>query len=386
MVGFELKVFSALIRLCGYEEELFKYYTLITNYHSMHHHSLDEEAVASSSLPPVPEHFKALWRHVIAVREALRKKKQEHSVLTAISVGRAASIAVLPTMRSSNTVIQRSDSLSIPPKYPTPITSVPTKALSRRNHIKRMMSCSSAEASSLSLATMAEQKYQEEAKGDGLEAEVFDSEELATPLTYEDYLDQLLQKLDLLMDLDHPWDLNESESEKCNKNGEKKESENANEKKKKNENANEMKKESENANEESNASLTEGQQKIMTSLKKNNAVIVEEKGVIPESKEELICTCVMKYLLKNNTVSPAHLRESLQHRTENAKNKQRIFEEGLQFLRMIHDFPQASRLFLLGMFHEMTVFSNLYIGGFHNSKRHREGSYGIDYLENCEGA
>ena len=351
MVGFELKVFSALIRLCGYEEELFKYYTLITNYHSMHHHSLDEEAVASSSLPPVPEHFKALWRHVIAVREALRKKKQEHSVLTAISVGRAASIAVLPTKRSSNTVIQRSDSLSIPPKYPTPITSVPTKALSRRNHIKRMMSCSSAEASSLSLATMAEQKYQEEAKSNGLEAEVFDSEELATPLTYEDYVDQLLQKLDLLMDLDHPWDLNESEEEK-----------------------------------ESDAALVEGQQKIVASLKKNNAVIVEEKGVIPESKEELICTCVMKYLLKNNTVSPAHLRESLQHRTENAKNKQRIFEEGLQFLRMIHDFPQASRLFLLGMFHEMTVFSNLYIGGFHNSKRHREGSYGIDYLENCEGA
>ena len=375
MVGFELKVFSALIRLCGYEEELFKYYTMITNYHSMHHHSLDEEAVASSSLPPVPEHFKALWRHVIAVREALRKKKQEHSVLTAISVGRAASIAVLPTKRSSNTVIQRSDSLSIPPKYPTPITSVPTKALSRRNHIKRMMSCSSAEASSLSLATMAEQKYQEEAKSNGLEAEVLDSEELATPLTYEDYLDQLLQKLDLLMDLDHPWDLNESESGIENK---EKESENANEKKKESENANE-----ENDND---ASLTEGQQKIMTSLKKNNAVIVEEKGVIPESTEELICTCVMKYLLKNNTVSPAHLRESLQHRTENAKNKQRIFEEGLQFLRMIHDFPQASRLFLLGMFHEMTVFSNLYIGGFHNSKRHREGSYGIDYLENCEGA
>ena len=178
-----------------------------------------------------------------------------------------------------------------------------------------------------------------------------DESELMFTTNYEDYVDQLLQKLDLLMDLDHPWDLNENEEEK-----------------------------------ESDAALVEGQQKIVASLKKNNAVIVEEKGVIPESKEELICTCVMKYLLKNNTVSPAHLRESLQHRTENAKNKQRIFEEGLQFLRMIHDFPQASRLFLLGMFHEMTVFSNLYIGGFHNSKRHREGSYGIDYLENCEGA
>ena len=52
---------------------------------------------AKSSLPPVPEHFKALWRHVIAVREALRRgddmqvlsiwrdavahKPQEHAII-----------------------------------------------------------------------------------------------------------------------------------------------------------------------------------------------------------------------------------------------------------------------------------------------------------------
>ena len=361
LVGLELKVFAALVHLCGYEDLLYRYHDSLVDFHLAHHHSLDDEPPTPAELPAVPAAFKALWRIVVAVREAIRKKKQEHSMAAAISVGRAASIAVLPSKRSSGTFIKRSDSLTLGAKFPSPIANVRSEALSRRNHIKRMMSCSSAEASSLSLASLA--SLSSVSSPGELASDVVDEEEEgANPATFEDYVDLLLQKLDLLMDLNPPWDLNAVEIE-----AEKKVEEKA-----------EM--------EELEAALEVARKRIIASLKKNSALIVEEKGVIPESPEELVCACVTKYLLRNTTVSPAHLRESLHHRTENAQNKQRIFEEGLQFLRMIKAFPQASRLFLLGLFHEMTVFSNLYLGGYHNSKRHREGSYGIDYLENCEGA
>ena len=306
---------------------------------------------------PIPEPLVVLWRSVMVLREHLRKKKQEFASHSGSGMNRALTQSMVAIRRlSTNTLTRTNSSHSRVDPLLEDVNAVSMPA-ERRGELRRLMSKTTMEEDSPEVVSKmrpaasqpALKRMLSQTRSGALEDK--DESELMFTTNYEDYVDQLLQKLDLLMDLDHPWDLNENEEEK-----------------------------------ESDASLVEGQQKIVASLKKNNAVIVEEKGVIPESKEELICTCVMKYLLKNNTVSPAHLRESLQHRTENAKNKQRIFEEGLQFLRMIHDFPQASRLFLLGMFHEMTVFSNLYIGGFHNSKRHREGSYGIDYLENCEGA
>lgn len=96
--------------------------------------------------------------------------------------------------------------------------------------------------------------------------------------------------------------------------------------------------------------------------------------------------CVTKYVIRGNTVCTRHLMNSLLHRTENARTKQRILDESLQFLKMITLFPEAMRLFLLGLRHEMTVCSQYSLGGYHDRRRRCEGAYSVDYLENCEGA
>ena len=170
------------------------------------------------------------------------------------------------------------------------------------------------------------------------------------PNSFEDFVDTLLQKMDLLMNLEKPWDLNENETSRTNEIVEK------------------------------------GREKILASLQKNSSVMIDERGIVPETRTSLIVSCVDKFLVHSSTVSARHLRDSLRRRTENARNKRRIFDESLQFMQMISPFPQACRLFLFGVFHEMNEFSTLCEGGYHAGKRKREGSYGIDYLENCEGA
>ena len=322
---------------------------------------------------PVPEPLVLLWRSVIAFREHLRKKKQEYATHSGSGVGHALTQSMIAIHRLS-TNLTRSNSTQGKGGPMLEDVNVRSQPAERRLKLRKLMSQTSLavepegiemEAKIQAVASQPALKSTLlQTRGAAIEDKV--ESELMYTTSYEDYVDLLLQKLDLLMDLNPPWDLNAVEIE-----AEKKAEEKAEEKK---------------MTEELEAALEMGRKRIIASLKKNSALIVEEKGVIPESPEELVCACVTKYLLRNTTVSPAHLRESLHHRTENARNKQRIFEEGLQFLRMIKAFPQASRLFLLGLFHEMTVFSNLYLGGYHNSKRHREGSYGIDYLENCEGA
>ena len=318
---------------------------------------------------PVPEPLVLLWRSVIAFREHLRKKKQEYATHSGSGVGHTLTQSMIAIHRLS-TNLTRSNSTQGKGGPMLEDVNVRSQPAERRLKLRKLMSQTSlaVEPEGIEMAAKIQAVASQPAlkstllqtRGAAIEDKV--ESELMYTTSYEDYVDLLLQKLDLLMDLNPPWDLNAVEIE-----AEKKVEEKA-----------EM--------EELEAALETGRKRIIASLKKNSALIVEEKGVIPESPEELVCACVTKYLLRNTTVSPAHLRESLHHRTENAQNKQRIFEEGLQFLRMIKAFPQASRLFLLGLFHEMTVFSNLYLGGYHNSKRHREGSYGIDYLENCEGA
>lgn len=180
-----------------------------------------------------------------------------------------------------------------------------------------------------------------------------EEKELLFTSSYEDYVEQFIQKLDLLISLNKPWDhLDLSDEYDSGK----------------------------------DEQLEAGRTQILASLKRNASVIIEEKGVIPESREELILACIQKFLLVSSTVTCKHLTESLERRTENAMMKCQVFQEALQFMSQLKDFPQASRLFLLGLIHEMTVFASLYEGGYHDGLRQREGSYGMDYLENCEGA
>lgn len=171
---------------------------------------------------------------------------------------------------------------------------------------------------------------------------------MESPASYEDYMDLLLDKMSLLMSLNPPCNLNEGE---------------------------EM-----SGMEEATA------ESLKRSVRKPIPVIVEENGIIPDTKEDLVVACVTKYVIRGNTVCTRHLMNSLLHRTENARTKQRILDESLQFLKMITLFPEAMRLFLLGLRHEMTVCSQYSLGGYHDRRRRCEGAYSVDYLENCEGA
>lgn len=54
LVGLELKVFAALVHLCGYEDLLYRYHDSLVDFHLAHHHSLDDEPPTPAELPAVP--------------------------------------------------------------------------------------------------------------------------------------------------------------------------------------------------------------------------------------------------------------------------------------------------------------------------------------------
>ena len=262
-------------------------------------------------------------------------------------------VMVLPP-RSSSSALPRTDSVDSIPNNQR-FTSRLSQIIERRREIKRLMTFTPGDLSpesrrenSVQTPTVTSSRSIRELMQQNDDEYRGEEETMASLSNYEDYLDGLLQKLTLLMSLNPPWDLNESETVTG-----------------------------------VNETTAESLQK---SVRKPLRVIEEETGVIPETKEDLVTACVNKYLLRCTTVSVRHLRDSLLHRTQNARTKQQILEEGLQFLKMLTPFPQASRLFLLGLRHEMTVCSHYYVGGYHDRRRRREGAYSVDYLENCEGA
>ena len=258
---------------------------------------------------------------------------------------------MMPIRRLSSSQFIRSDSTQLrldSRKSDLNLRSLPSE---RKQRIQKLMSFAGTDAPS-EKEPVSFERIPTNLHGELHEMPDQEERELLFTSNYEDYLDQLLQKLDLLMSLNQPWDVLKDE---------------------------------ENGMAE-DAQLQIDRKQIIASLTRNSSVIIEEKGVVPESREDLILICVKKYLLMSTTVTCKHLTESLQRRSENAQNKRDIFEEASHFLSLLHSFPQASRLFLLGLIHEMTVFSTLCVGGYHDGKRRNEGSYGLDYLGNCEGA
>ena len=337
-VHLELKFFCVLVYLYKYDHLLQMVY----------------DSMIEGDVHPVPEELSTIWRHVISFREHYRRKKQEFSSHSGIGYNLAFSQTLMTLRHSSNLSLNRSESTR--QKYDQHIQEANLRSLpsERRSQLRRIMSFAGDDQPGQTedpINRNLSYNYPLYAK-DEMQLDKNDEKELLFTSNYEDYADQLVQKLDLMMELERPWDLNEDIS----------------------------------CAESVDDDMAKGREKIMSSLHKNSSVIMEEKGVIPESQEDLIFSCVYKYLYANTTVTVKHLRESLRRRTENAQNKQRIFEEALQFMKLIAEYPQACRLFLLGVFYEMSVFSNRFVGGYHTGRRRHEGSYGIDYLENCEGA
>ena len=342
-INLELKFFCALVHLFRYDSLLIEAY----------------RSISEGQNPDIPKELETLWRSVISFREHCRKKKQEFSSHSSVSYNFAASQTVTAFRHNSVNSFGRSESarLRLDSQFQEAnLSSLPSE---RRLQLRRMMSFVEDEEALRSTKSSTELKSKLPLHSSWMKespvAENLDRNEekdLLYTMNYEDYATQLLQKLELLMELNPPWDLNEDVS----------------------------------VEDGPNETLTSGREKILASLQKNSSLMIEEKGSIPETKEELLLRCVYKYLYINTTVTVKHLKESLLRRTNNAMNKRRIFTEGIQFMQQIAEFPQASRLFLLGIFHEMTVFSNRFMGGYHTGRRRREGSYGIDYLENCEGA
>ena len=97
-------------------------------------------------------------------------------------------------------------------------------------------------------------------------------------------------------------------------------------------------------------------------------MIVEEKGSIPDTREELVIACLRKFLFVSSVSGPT-LRACLRSRTANAANKAALFNAATDFLAQLEEYPQASRLFLLGLLRNMALFALRSSGGFHDAQR-----------------
>ena len=226
----ELKFFAVLIYLLNYSDQLKNCFT----------HLIQDEVK-----PPIPPEFRDCWRVVLTLREHLRKKKQEFIHMSTINIERAASVAVLPSRKSSFNILHRSDSSQF--SLDSQITRY-EYTQQRKQYLSSLRnSYDGREKPSIIPSVIPIQPPIQ-----------IDDEEEVNLEHYEDYVDLLLQKFDLLMSLNQPWNLNEKENDKKYEDSE----------------------------------VKEGQQRILASIKKNISLVIEEKGIIPSSINELILEAI----------------------------------------------------------------------------------------------
>ena len=352
VVNLELKVLAVYVYHLRLEDELEGVFNAVLEGHALP----AKEAVSAE--------MRNVWRCVVRLREMLRSKKQEFASIQTMSVNRANTNTIHFVRRSST----------------TPDSELQTKMREYSLRIRNSMSLTMSPGSTVVDSGMrrlmtfeGDQGYVSPANLEEVQQHV-EPEYVQPAETYEDFLDEFMRKMELLMELDHPLDLETTDGPEALQN---------------------LLQSASNAslNGTSNASLngTSNASLNSTAYSTSNASLNgassempkageakktgEEKGAIPASVGELIRASITKYLSLYFPASVNDVRYTLEARTENATTLAHTVDDAVVMLKTIEDFPQAARLFLLGLVHALV-----------NWKSSRaEDSYRRDYFHHTEG-
>lgn len=359
---------------------------------------------------PVPAPLETLWRQVLFLREHLRKKKQEFAAHGSVGFPAEASRSMVALPRLPSTALRRANSVR---------ASIGTKNRKmdlRWRDVEAVKQQGEKEKEDNEKEDNEKEKNEKEKdektgdkdndnNNDNKEDEATDADlsEPAFISSFDEYVEMIAGKLEVLMELEQPWDqladVTDPSSDplglpvseggvdagKLAVNAQSSDQDDANRENNGNHENSNNQNNTNNPPEESEDSFLTREASRLASQRRAGGMIVEEKGSIPDTWEELVIACLRKFLFVSSVSGPT-LRACLRSRTANAANKAALFNAATDFLAQLEEYPQASRLFLLGLLRNMALFALRSSGGFHDAQRRREGAYGIDYLKNCEGA
>ena len=308
------------------------------------------KAVAAGGAAPAKEavsaELRGVWRSVVRMREMLRGKKQEFASLQTLSVNRANTNTIHFVRRAST----------------TPDSELQTRMKEYSLRVRNSMVLTANAGSTVVDSGMRRLMTFEGEQGDMSPSKLEDVQQHVEPEyvqpaeTYEDFLDEFMRKLELLLELDHPLDVEGTEGRDALQALQGASSEDS---------------ESSSGASEPSSGATNVESGALGETKKAG----EEKGAIPASVGELVTASITKYLTLYFPASVNDVRHTLEARTENATTLAHTVDDAVVMLKTIEDFPQAARLFLLGLAHALV-----------NWKSSRaEDSYRRDYFHHTEG-
>ena len=311
IVNLELRIFAVYVYMNRKEKELL---------------AICDALMSEKENIEVPPSIDTAWKNVISIRELMRSKKQEYVSHQSLSVSRTNNTNTIHFVRRNSSAANDSlrqqkvkeYTLRIRNSMTTNSVSSPGSSIINKG-MRRLMTFEGSSDVTLSPSTLNEvQQYTE-------------PEFIQPPESYEDFVDMLMKKLDFLMGLNPPVNINSMDG--------------------------------------LNTSFM-GDKMIDTEV-----VLNDDKTSIPKSVSELINISIKKYLTLFIPASVNDLRYTLEARTENAKTLARTLNDAVMMLKTIEDFPQALRLFLLGLCNSLVNF-----------KGHKaEEGFSRDYFHHTEG-
>lgn len=162
--------------------------------------------------------------------------------------------------------------------------------------------------------------------------------------SYNEFVDQFMAKLGLLMELQVPEDGNRFDFS--------------------------------NSSTPSNSTTDNNSVDFDTLTKDYQAILRKQRNAhstdFPDTPSKLMTVSLFKFLSLFVPASTSELRRSLESRSENLKTFSGALQDAVVFIHMIEEFPQAERLFIMGIVDGLT-------------RSHSDG-FTRDWLNGCEGA
>lgn len=282
--------------------------------------------------PEVNENVSEIWRSVVALRNFLREKKQEFVSHQNISASRTTNTITIVRRSSATTDSlrqQKRKEYTLRIRSSTAFQAVGSTAGSSviNKGMRRLMTFEGESAMPPRAA----------------EAQEFTDPEFVQPAeSYEEFVDVMMEKMNLLMELEQPLDLNDRDAMGIADN-------------------------------------------LLGTLEERPAhparhipsksQLGDDRGATPSSIADLVTSSIKKLLMLFIPASVNDIRRTLQARTENALTLQHAVDDVVVMLKTIENFPQAARLFLLGVSNALVNWK----GGKAAEGFHR------DYLHHTEG-
>ena len=282
--------------------------------------------------PEVNENVSEIWKSVVSLRNFLREKKQEFVSHQNISASRTTNTITIVRRSSATTDSLRQQKMkeyTLRIRSSTTFQKEPTAGSSVINKGMRRLMTFEGESTVLQSST---------------EAQEFTEPEFVQPAeSYEEFVDVMMEKMNLLMELEQPLDLNDREAMNISDN------------------------------------LLGKLEEPPASLRQHvpsKSQLGDDRSSTPSSIPDLVTQSIKKLLMLFIPASVNDIRRTLQARTENALTLLYAVEEVIAMLKTIENFPQAARLFLLGVSNALVNWK----GG-----KAMEG-YHRDYLHHTEGS